>query len=483
MRHAWEEVRLLYDGERLGAESWMQIVARRSGWLYGRAHSPSGMFRQRTDETTTSDAALWEGTTRYRAEHPTLNFCARINLAVGGAAGARLQYCSAAGYWTGDVWTAPAWTTIESDANTGDRWFGGAENRSYDLAALGTADSLPDDGCLRLRLMVDGTGGPSTANVYRAFLSGTAGFTGWAAMADFASGGVPTAAQLNAIRQSQTHLLECAERVNVSQACDTYQHTQDDAEETVCRYSFRHDGRMRLYLYLYTSRFNLASEQVNVYLCDEKYPSAGARLNGGAAILALTGAGGDVNQGYNFDLATYGLTLGSYYQVEIRTRKAAGDEAPILGIGAASILDTGSPTRSHVPGTFAHGDVLTHTDLNTIADDLEQMYSGTAGAESPIYSEHWVSTHQHLGYGMLNLIASRVRLHHTWRWLWYGSTGPVPLYLRQDGSQAQATLPGTDGEPTLYDLENVSGLAEGQEYYISDNGDNRVLFAFEDYES
>jgi hypothetical protein len=44
------------------------------------------------------------------------------------------------------------------------------------------------------------------------------------------------------------------------------------------------------------------------------------------------------------------------------------------------------------------------------------------------------------------------------------------------------TLPDTDGEPALYDTWTISGLTYGQEYYIADAGDNRILWAYEDYE-
>ena len=264
----------LSASEYLGAESWMQIAARRNNWLYGRAHSPSGMFLQRTGQTTTSDTVMWEGTTFYRAEHATLNFSCYMNLAQGGAAGARLQYCDAAGYWTGAVWTAPTWVTIATDTDAGvvgAKWFDAGENNVYDLAALNIDDDLPADGYLRLRFILDGTGGASTASIYRAFMSGTTGFTTWAGMADFVDTNVPTAAQLNAIRQSQAHLLECAERVNISEHVSTYQHTQDGAYQCMARYGFRYDGRDRLYLYLYTSGLDNANEHILVYICDDNF--------------------------------------------------------------------------------------------------------------------------------------------------------------------------------------------------------------------
>lgn len=473
MRHAWEDMRLLYTGEYLGAESWMQICARRNNWLYGRAHSPSGMFLQRVEQGTTSDTVMWEGTTYYRAEHPTLNFSARMNLAAGGAAGARLQYYAA----------DTTWKNIDSDGTTGDAWFNATENSTYDLAALDIDDDLPADGYLRLRFILDGTGGASTATIYRAFMSGTTGFTAWAAMADFAGTDVPTEEQLNAIRQSQAHLLDCAERPNISEHVSTYQHGQDDSYQAVVRYSFRYDGRNRLYLYLYTDNLDDAAENVFVYLCDEKYPASGSRLNGGTPLLTANGAAGDINEGYNWNLADYSLTIGNYYQIEIGIETTTGTTAdyPILGIGGAQIADTGSPTRTYVPATFAHADVLTHTALNNVCDDLGQMYSGAGTPESPIYSDHFLSTHQPVTWGLFTVTASRVRLAHTWRWLRYASDGAVPLYLALDGSEALVTLPDTDGEPRLYDLESVAGLTYGVQYYICDSGDNRIQFAFEDY--
>jgi hypothetical protein len=489
VRDAWEETRRLYAGEYLGAESWMQIMTRRSNWLCGRAHSPTGMFLQRTGETTTSDTVFWEGTTYYRPEHPMLNFSARMNLAAGGAAGARLQYYAA----------DETWKPIDSDGTTGDAWFNATENSTYDLATLGVEADLPDDGYLRLRFIVDGTGGTTSADVYRAFMSGQVDFTGWAAMADFSDEEVPTADQLNAIRQSQTHLLECAERIHVSEHVSTYQHTQDNAAQTLVRYAFRYDGRNRLYMYLYTAQFDNAAEELHIYLCDEKYPASGSRLNGGTAILSVAGDTGDpINLGgvgYNWNLADYSLTRGNYYQIEVVVKniEAATSDYPILGIAGAQIADTDSPTRTYVPATFEHGDVLTHAHLNNICDDLEQMYQSTAGAESPIYPEHWISTHQPASHNTITITASRIRLHHTWRWLRYASAGAVPLYVSEESVPGElpgevfiqpstlVTLPNTDGEPALYDLSAVGGLPYGIQYYIADSGQNRILWAAEDY--
>lgn len=467
MREAWEDVRLLETDQYLGAESWMQIVQRRSNWLYGRAHSPSGMFLQRTGETTTSVTTVWEGTTYYRAEHPTLNFSARINLAAGGAQGTRLQYYAA----------DTTWKDIDTDATTGDAWFNATENNQYDLEALNIDDDLPADGYLRLRFVVDGTGGSSSGDVYRAFMSGTTGFTSWASLADWADTDVPTAAQLNNIRQSQAHLLDCAERPNLCQNLGEFYHNQPSSPQAVARYAFRYDGRNRLYTYLWTSGFDDADEHVILYVCNEKYPASGARLS---TLQDFTG-GTDLNDGYNYDLSGLGLTVGDYYQIEVVITNVA-DGGPHLRLGGMLLTDVGSPARTYVPGTFAHADVLTHTHLNNISDDLEQMYSGTAGAESPIYSEHWLSTHQPTAHNVHYIINSRIRIAHSWRWLRYASDGAVPLYVTDDGSSTLVTLPDTDGEPALYDTWSISGLTYGQEYYIADAGDNRILWAYEDYE-
>lgn len=460
---AFEPLRQISNGEVLGADTYLNIVAARSNYLYGQAHAPEGLQRQPFGSTTGA-LTVWEADTRRVPEHPTLNFSARINLVAGGSA--QLQY-----YGSDDAWHDMP--TNGSDINTGDRWFCATENLTYTVSAL----AIPADEILHLRFVIAGAGTASTATVYRAYLSGDTGLTVWpAAMPTFVdgAGGVPDAADFDAFRISQMYLQERAERPNTGSEIGTAYHTQPGGTMTLYRWSFTYSGMQRLYCYL--TVWEYLGGSVSVYINEEKYPASGTRLNGGAALVTL---GANVSQGYNCDLSALGLTKGTRYQIELSMTKS-GDNGCLVEVGALVLGDLGGVARTYTSkSNWAHGDRPTAAQLNTMVSDIVQMRDAAA-SESPIWPQHqlqpflvWAEQ------GVTRYQGQRYRITHRWRYLRWRGAGKIVSADRLN----EQTLSDSDpaGESQVLDLDNVEWLDYGMDYLVESYDTNVLLVAYEDY--
>ena len=456
-------LRQITTGELLGADTYLNPLVERSHWLYGQAHAPEGMQRQPFGSTTGA-LTVWEAEARRVPEHPTLNFCARINLVAGGSA--QLQY-----YGDDSAWhDMPA---NGSDTNAGDRWFCATENLTYTVSGL----SIPDDEILHLRFIIAGSGTASTATVYRGYLSGTTGLTAWpASMPAFVdgAGNAPTAAKFNDLRVAQMYLHERAQRPNTGSEIGTAWHTQTDSTVTLYRWVFTYSGLARLYCYL--TVWEYVGGTVDLYINNEKYPDSGARLNSGDPLVSL---GADHSEGYNFDLSGLGLTKGTRYQIELVMTRS-GDDGFLVEVGELVLGDLGGVSRTYKPkSNWAHGDRPTAAQLNTVADDLTEM-KDVAGSESPIWPQHqlqpflvWAEQ------GTSRYQGQRYRITHRWRYLRWRGAGKI---ISADRLNEQ-TLSDSDpvGESQVLDLDGVEWLDYGMTYLVESYGTNALLVAYEDY--
>jgi len=267
MLHAWPGLRELTDGEFLGASTWLNALTRRANWLYGQAHAIQ--YLQRQTWSWYSPATVWAGETKYRAEHPTLVFSARINLGESGAA-----YL----------------------------WFNGVENNEFDCSGL----DLPSDGILRLRFYV---GGGECTLVARAWMKGEVGLTAWPGSVPLFADGVgnePTASDFNALKQMSEYLYDRAKQPAYGSIVGTVNHEQPGAYEPLFRWSFVYDGRKALHYDLSTWGME-AGDLVRIFLNEEKYPVTGYnRLNGGNPLADFVADG---NYSGDIDLSLSGRAV------------------------------------------------------------------------------------------------------------------------------------------------------------------------------
>jgi len=451
MLHAYEALRELTSGEYLGAETYFSVLSRRSHWLYGQAHGQNYPFNQREGQGIAQP--IWVGETPVRSEHMTLKFSARVNLnAPDGIA--RLQYYRDDGQWI----------DIATDVNTGLRFFGGITENSYDLSALS-----PAQGMWVFRFLLTGAGGWGI--VYRAYLSGTTGFPTWPSLPTFTDGTVPTAADINKLRTMQEYLYHCARQPRVAACLATVQ-APTGGPIPLFRYQFVYGCTRKLHYNLTTSGLSGGNATLSVYLEPDTYCADA----GDSRIATLRQLTSDVtDQGYDEDLSAYGLTQGERYTIEF----ACGGGA-FITLNQIVFSDLVGVTRTYIPKSdWAHGDYPTAAQLNTIRDDLNQLYPDTS-RESPLWLTHELASWQYAdavqGGGQYS--SKRFRLSRRWRYLRYRGAGRL---VSADGS-IEVSLSDTDpaGVPQVLDLESTP-LPYGMAYYVESYGDNNIAVAYEDY--
>lgn len=451
MIHAFEPLRTITDGEYPGADTYWNALASRSHWLYGQAHALNFPFAQRWG--TGIVVPIWEGETPVRSEHMTLKFSARVNL-TGPSGVARLQYYSSVG----------GWTDLVTDTTTGVlRFFGGATEITVDLTGL-----TPADGIWTLRLMLTGDGGWGI--VYRAYLTGTTGFTAWpGTLPTFTTGSPTTAANLDKLRQMQQYLFDCASQPRIAVRLGTVTQQQEASYQTVYRWAFQYTGTKRLYYYLTVTGLS-GGGHVYLYLIPDTY-NANA---GDSRIATLMDAAADNVYSGNIDLSTYGLTVGAGYGLELVAYYGATVE-----VGNIVLADLGGVTRTYIPKDhWVHGDTPTKAILDVYTNDLNQMYPAS-DRQSPIFSQHTFSTWQGPAtLGLLEYTAFRFRGVRRWRYLRYRGAGRL---VSADGT-VTVSLSDTDpaGGPQVLDLESVA-VPYGMEYYVESYGSGVIVTAYEDY--
>ncbi|MHB0874574.1 MAG: hypothetical protein ACYC5O_00875 [Anaerolineae bacterium] len=448
MRDAFPALAEAADGSFGGASTWLNPLLLRANWLYAQAHSRQ--YMQRLNSTAGAAGEVWEGETRYRAEHPTLSVSARVNLS-GGAPIAALQYWGADSAWhdfTGGVYTT-----------AGDHWFGGSAEMTFSCAAL----SLPANGLLRVRLTVNSG---SEGYMCWAVMVGWAGLTTWPDLVTFLdSPTVHPAADFNILRTMEEYLLDCAEQPAI--ATETFTTEWPGAAGSIARYGFRHSARTAWYAYVEVASLPVDGH-VYLYLQNAGYPHSGSRI----ATLADITTNGEA--AHTADLSALGLTLGTRYCVEV----VATGSVPVT-IHNLQTLDPAVVTREYLGAGYVHGNQPDASDLNAIKNDLNDMYPWS-DRNSPVFFGHELqpvaiaATAGGVAYSERGFIVC-----HRWRYLRWRGAGVIESV---DGLYEQS-LSDTDpeGEPQVMDLDSLSWLAYGMQYRVKSKGSKTLKQAHEDY--
>jgi hypothetical protein len=475
MLSAFPLVRTLYYtagppevGDLVGADSWLNLIAKRANWAYGVAHGPNRFFRQAHSENTVQYA--WQGEVAYRAEHPTLNFSAEIK----GAGDYTLEY-----YGADTTWHAAAAATA---GGAGWTWFGGSQSLTYATGAW----SLPDDGMLRLRLV-----SADEVYVYRAYMSGTGGLTAWPTFPTFADAGTPTAAQVNTLRTGGEYLYERACHNLTGTAGGTVSHS-NPSWAPFLRLAFRYSGTEQL-------RVTTSAEEMEVdghnyvYIEAEDYnPDSDGRRGGGVILVDISTDETETTR--TVDLSAQSLTVGNRYIVEIGQDNTAGSGG-YLTVHDVALEDLAGVTRANVPHVWAEGDVILAADLNALAADMTEMRDDAA-SDSPIWPEHYLASYQPgaeaRGVTGPFFWLKWQRFTHRWRFLRYRGSGRIcsianavpPREASITGEAApeyQRNITDTGEDEGLIDLDSLGWLAYGMDYYVQDTAGHLVLCAQEDY--
>ena len=450
MMHTWPPLRELVTGDMLGADTHLAILTARSNWLYGQAHGWRYPFLQGWGSGITQPA--WQGETTVRSEHMTLRLGARLALNSGGTA--RLQYLR-----DDDVWV-----TLDSDTDTtSGRYFGGF-NPYYERSLAGLS---PKDDVWRFRFVLEDAGG--FALVYRAALAGTTGFPTWPTLPTFAnSPTVHSASDFNTLRTAQAYLLDCSKQPRIGSVVNSGH--RPSSSGALFRWSFRYGGTTRLIVKL-KAMDGTVGQWGSIRLIKGAGGHPGDACwppwSEGTEVELQALAGTTLDATYSSNLSAQSLTVGAYYGLELRTN--AGVTVHVLGLGfgdEASVVRTYTPTQ-----TWAHGNVPTAAQMNTIKDDLNQMHP-TADRQSPLWFEHDIATTQlpmavsgGPEHGLSHLGPVGFYLAHRWRWLRYRGAGKV---MSLDETYEQS-LGDSDpaGETQLFDLDSLSWLTYGQGYYVA----------------
>jgi hypothetical protein len=473
MLSAFPLVRTLYTGDLVGADSWLNLIAKRNNWAYGVAHGPNRFFRQAHSENTVQYA--WQGEVAYRAEHPTLNFSAEIKGA--GYSSYSLEYYDVDGNWQ----------AVDTDTGgAGWAWFGGSQSMTYATGAW----SLPADGMLRLRFV-----SADEVYVYRAYMSGTTGLTAWPTFPTFAdgAGNEPTAAQMNTLRTGGEYLYERACHNLMGTAGARVSHSQASYKPFL-RLAFRYSGTEQL-------RVTTSAEEMGVdghnyvYVEAEDYnpdQSDGRETRRGAAVIDIDADEGEFTR--TVDLSALSLTVGNRYIVEIGQDNTAGSGGYLV-VHDVALEDLAGVTRADVPHVWAEGDVILAADLNALADDMTEM-KDDAASDSPIWPEHYLASYLP-GDETKNVTGPFwwlrwLRFTHRWRFLRYRGSGRIcsianavpPRQFDIDGEaepEYQRNIIDTGQDEGLIDLDSLGWLAYGMDYYVQDTGGHAILCAQEEY--
>lgn len=471
MHDAWQPVVQLADGMVLGAGSWLDALARDADLCYGFAHRPEAPFAHSWISPPGQGIwTAWEGETRYDGAQRTLEFSAWVELPNPvGDAYAKLQL-----FYSG------AWHDIGNgtDVSPGAHWFRDDLDIAgvvfYDVSAYYSVGEL-----VHARLIVNGDGATAVTSawVYRACLSGTIGFPTWPTWPAWTDTTPHTAADFNTLRSASEYLKCCCERPILAEAVADLSHGQNDAEETLARWSFRKAGPDRLRLQVTTTNCD-ATRYVRLYLQDEQFPHG---PNGGSrtTIASITS---DTTTVVSYDASA--LTLGQYYCVEVAAFREAAQPEPHVVIQSIHIDDLGGEARSHVPGIFAFGDKPTAVQIDTLADDLQDMQPAP-GMVSPLWPEHQFATYRPFNrdadqpLSLFHTSGRKWGLQHTYPYLVYH--GPAKL-VSANGDYSY-TLPDSrpSGSTMIFELKSLTWLAPGDWYAVEDTGS--LQFAFENWEA
>ncbi len=476
MHTAWQPVVELYDGMVLGAGSWLDAIARNADLLYGFAHRPEPPFAQSWMEPPGQGAyTAWEGETRYDGAQGTLEFSAWVELPDPvGDAYAKLQ-----------LFYNDAWNDLPDnagiDTSAGAHWFKDDADVdgvvSYDISGFYSPGEL-----VHARLIVNGDGASAVTSawVYRALLSGDEGFPFWPTWTEWTDTYAMSDGDFNYLRTAAEYLKLCAERPVLAEAVAELWHTQEDAEETLARWSFRKGGQDRIRVQITTTGCD-ATRYVRVYLQDEQYPHG---PSGGTRTTLQTITTDDTTV-VAYDMSA--LDMGERYCIEVASYRQAAAEEPHAVIDSVHVDDLGGETRANVPGTFLFANQPDVADVETLADDLQDMQP-VAESGSPLWPEHVFSSYRPFNRHTESLpslvttyrISNRAwGILHTYDYLRYH--GPAKI-VSADGEYSYS-LPDSNptGSTSVFELKSLTWLAKGDWYAVEDTGN--LQFAFEDWEA
>lgn len=455
----------------LGAGTWLDAVARNADLLYGMAHRPDALFSQAWQAPTAVGARYaWEGETVYDGVHANFNFSAWVNVISGGSAILQLYY-------------ADSWHDFVADTNAGEHWFDDAEDTDGVIVKdISTYYSVGN--VVRARMRIDNG---TDAWIYRACLGGFAPewpdgtSVEWPTFPTWQEVSPHGAADFNTLRSACEYLRQAAQRPLLGEECAEVTH-RSGGSQILARWALRKAGTDKLTVVIESTGCD-ASNYIKLFWADEQYPH-GPNTVTTHEITAPGGIITNTTTTISFDMATAGLSIGTYYSILLQTTGSA--RAKVTSIHVA---DLAGEARADVPGVFAHGDIPSAADLQAIGDDLEDMKPTGPYGSSPVWYEHTFSTYR--GFvqdcqeldplSLVEITGRRWRFWHTFDFLRYRGAGKV---VSQDGAYTYS-LPDSNpaGGAQVFDLRSLAWLASGDWYYVEDSGGQRILTAYEDWQA
>lgn len=456
----------------LGSATWLDAIARNADLAYGVAHGPQGLFSQSwITPGGQGEFTAWEGVTPYDGCHVYFNFSAWVNVASGGYAKLQLYY-------------SDAWHDLVSDTNAGAHWFDDAHDVNG-VISNDVSGHYADGDMVRARLLVagDGASAVTSAAVYRAVLGG-ASFEWpdstpltWPSWPTWTNASAHHASDFNTLRAAAEYLRRCAQRPAIATEKGFAEHTQGGSGDyqTLFRWSFRLGGQQELHLTLTTSGCQAPDDYVVVYIEDEQYPHGGS---GASRLATLATYTSDGNQTLNANLSGY--TVGTYYTIEVGRRRSTTN--PAAEVTSCWLRDLAGVTRANTPGTFAYKDRPSASDLDRLADDLEDM-KPAAGKGSPLWYEHTFATLRGMDQsgGYYNYPEHGWGIAHIHDYIYWVGAGQI---VSADGENVETLSDSSPaGQVQVMEARRLVWLAKGDRYTGRDAGSHQLLTLFEHWEA
>lgn len=468
----------LADGMVLGGPTWLNAVARDADLAYGMAHRPNALFAQSWYPAPgQGQIVVWEGETVYDGASVNFKFSAWVDLpaAEGGEDPppppfAKLQiYYSAA--WhdlvVEDTASTAGWLDDEHDVD------GVISN---DISAFYTVGDL-----VRARVLVQGNGNVGTTSVYiyRAILGGytpewpDSTAIAWPTWPIWTGATAHPATDFNMLRDAAEYLKQAAEQPLLSEAVATYEHLQGSAELEVARWSFRKGGQDKLTVVVVTTNCSV-TDYAKVYIAEDQDPHGPGTLTKTVIATITT----DTTTTMSYDMSA--LTTGLYYCIILGQRDVVHTQ-----VTNVHMADLAGETRANPPGTFAHGNQPDETDVDALADDLEDMRPIDSKG-SPLWYEHGFSTFRP-GCGDVDPVGKW--LYTGRRWLMFKTFGYLSWIgagelVSYDGMYTHALTDSSPaGETQLLELSTLTWMATGDWYYVQDSDDGAIETCYENWQA
>jgi hypothetical protein len=120
-----------------------------------------------------------------------------------------------------------------------------------------------------------------------------------------------------------------------------------------------------------------------------------------------------------------------------------------------------------VPKQWAHGDTVTHTNMQKYSDDLDAVYAKTGAAKL-----NYAILGSYAIFDAVNFEDSMYSFIHRKRFLWFRSSGAIvdPLRFADPAGLAgedDITISETETDYGIYDLDSVNWLVYGALYFVT----------------